>query len=136
MRKPFFHSSIFSFHFEQGEIIDSLSRNKARTFLTAFGIFWGVFMLMLLMGGGQGLQQSLGKIFAGFASNAGFIFTDKRTVRWISKWTLMDNKTGGCRTPSQKHSRDRRCGTGYHSWFIYCHLWRQEIVGNGEKLHS
>lgn len=77
MRKPFFHSSIFSFHFEQGEIIDSLSRNKARTFLTAFGIFWGVFMLMLLMGGGQGLQQSLGKIFAGFASNAGFIFTDK-----------------------------------------------------------
>lgn len=59
-----------------GEIIDSLTRNKARTFLTAFGIFWGVFMLMLLMGGGQGLQQSLGTLFAGFASNSGFVFSD------------------------------------------------------------
>lgn len=57
--------------------MDSLTRNKARTFLTAFGIFWGVFMLMLLMGGGQGLQQALGKTFAGFASNSGFIFPDQ-----------------------------------------------------------
>ncbi len=56
-----------------GEIIDSLSRNKTRTFLTAFGIFWGVFMLMLLMGGGGALQQALEKTFAGFASNSGFI---------------------------------------------------------------
>jgi len=56
-----------------GEIMDSLSRNKTRTFLTAFGIFWGVFMLMLLMGGGGALEQALGKTFAGFASNSGFI---------------------------------------------------------------
>lgn len=60
-----------------GEIMDSLTRNKARTFLTAFGIFWGVFMLMILMGGGQGLQEALGKTFAGFASNSGFIMADQ-----------------------------------------------------------
>lgn len=60
-----------------GEIMDSLTRNKARTFLTAFGIFWGVFMLMILMGGGQGLQLALGKTFAGFASNSGFIMADQ-----------------------------------------------------------
>lgn len=46
-----------------GEIMDSLSRNKTRTFLTAFGIFWGVFMLMLLMGGGGALEQALRKDF-------------------------------------------------------------------------
>lgn len=62
---------------EWGEIIDSLTRNKARTLLTAFGIFWGIFMLMLLMGGGKGLQEFLERQFAGFASNAGFVFPDK-----------------------------------------------------------
>lgn len=60
-----------------GEILITLTRNKARTFLTAFGIFWGIFMLMILMGGGQGLQLALGKTFAGFASNAGFIVADR-----------------------------------------------------------
>lgn len=55
------------------EIFDSLTRNKARTFLTAFGIFWGIFMLVLLMGGGKGLQSTLASNFAGFASNSGFM---------------------------------------------------------------
>ncbi len=57
------------------EILDSLSKNRARTFLTAFGIFWGIFMLILLMGGGHGLETMLGSNFAGFASNSGFIFS-------------------------------------------------------------
>lgn len=58
------------------EIFDSLSRNKTRTFLTAFGIFWGVFMLVLLMGGGQGLQSMLATNFAGFANNSGFVMAN------------------------------------------------------------
>ncbi len=59
------------------EIYDTLSRNKTRTALTAFGIFWGVFMLILLMGGGRGLETMLARNFAGFASNSGFFFTAK-----------------------------------------------------------
>ena len=55
------------------EIFDSLMKNKTRTTLTAFGIFWGIFMLVLLMGGGKGLQSSVAENFAGFASNAGFM---------------------------------------------------------------
>jgi len=57
------------------EIFDSLSKNKARTFLTAFGIFWGIFMLVLLMGGGKGLESMLDENFSGFASNSGFIIS-------------------------------------------------------------
>jgi len=57
------------------EIADALSKNKLRSFLTAFGIFWGVFMLVLLMGGGRGLETLLAEQFAGFASNAGFAST-------------------------------------------------------------
>lgn len=58
------------------EIFDSLTKNKTRTFLTAFGIFWGIFMLILLMGGGKGLQSMLGQNFAGFASNSGFMISN------------------------------------------------------------
>ena len=58
------------------EIFDSLSRNRTRTLLTAFGIFWGIFMLILLMGGGKGLETFLGNELAGFASNSGFLFSD------------------------------------------------------------
>lgn len=58
------------------EIIDSLRKNRTRTFLTAFGIFWGVFMLILLMGGGKGLETMLGENFAGAASNSGFMISN------------------------------------------------------------
>jgi len=51
------------------EIGDSLLRNKSRSFLTGFGIFWGLFMLLFMIGGGNGLNKMLTKNFEGFASN-------------------------------------------------------------------
>lgn len=51
------------------EIGDSLFRNKRRTILTGFGIFWGLFMLLFLVGGGAGLKKLLGATSEGFASN-------------------------------------------------------------------
>ena len=51
------------------EIVDSLFRNKRRTILTGFGIFWGLFMLLFLVGGGNGLKHMLSENFEGFASN-------------------------------------------------------------------
>ena len=51
------------------EILDTLTRNKSRSFLTGFGVFWGVFMLVALMGGGKGLKEQLDKNFEGFAQN-------------------------------------------------------------------
>ena len=32
------------------EILDTITRNKSRSLLTGFGVFWGVFMLIALMG--------------------------------------------------------------------------------------
>ena len=51
------------------EIIDTLTRNKSRSFLTGFGVFWGVFMLVALMGGGKGVKEKLYNNFEGFAQN-------------------------------------------------------------------
>lgn len=38
--------------------------------MTGFGIFWGLFMLLFLVGGGKGLKQMLSDTFEGFASNS------------------------------------------------------------------
>ena len=62
------------------EILDTLTRNKARSFLTGFGVFWGVFMLIVLMGGGQGLKEMLQRNFAGFAQRLGLGTTYKQGI--------------------------------------------------------
>lgn len=59
------------------EILITITRNKTRSLLTAFGIFWGIFMLIALMGGAQGMQDKLSQNFAGFATNSGFMGTNK-----------------------------------------------------------
>ncbi len=56
------------------EIIDTLTRNKSRSFLTGFGVFWGIFMLVALMGGGNGLKELLQQNFAGFATNSALVW--------------------------------------------------------------
>lgn len=62
------------------EIGATLSRNKTRTFLTAFGIFWGVFMLAVLLGGSQGAEDLLRRNFEGFATNSTIIFPGSTTI--------------------------------------------------------
>lgn len=61
------------------EILDVLSRNKSRTFLTGFGVFWGVFMLVGLVGGGDGLKGLLSNNLAGFATNSAIVWAQPTT---------------------------------------------------------
>lgn len=111
-----------------GEIADSLLRNKMRTFLTAFGIFWGIFMLLLLMGGGRGMEEMLVSNFSGFATNSGFIIsgsTEKpyRGFRKGRRWNIVLDDVEHIRhavpeaevvTPSESFwGRDVQRGTGH-----------------------
>ena len=61
------------------EILDSLLRNRSRSLLTGFGVFWGVFMLMLLSGGSAGLKQLLNNNFEGFAQNTCIVAPNNTT---------------------------------------------------------
>ena len=61
------------------EILDTLTRNKSRSFLTGFGVFWGVFMLVALIGGGQGINELLSKNFEGFATNSAMVWAQPTT---------------------------------------------------------
>lgn len=56
------------------EIGATLARNKTRTFLTAFGIFWGTAMLAMLHGGALGLRGMLFREIEGFSANTGGVF--------------------------------------------------------------
>ena len=76
------------------EILDTLSRNKSRSFLTGFGVFWGVFMLVALLGGGQGLKELLQNNFEGFATNSAIIFAQPTTKPYAGfrkerKWSMV-----------------------------------------------
>lgn len=62
------------------EIGATLSRNKTRTFLTAFGIFWGTAMLAMLMGGSKGLEDIISRNFEGFATNSAILFGGRTTL--------------------------------------------------------
>lgn len=78
------------------EIAQTLARNKTRTFLTAFGIFWGTAMLAMLMGGASGLRGMLMRNFDGFATNMGAAFAQRTTkaYRGFNKgmdWSLTND---------------------------------------------
>lgn len=61
------------------EILDTITRNKSRSLLTGFGVFWGIFMLVVLHGGGNGLKELLANNFEGFATNSAMIWAQPTT---------------------------------------------------------
>ena len=78
------------------EILDTLTRNKSRSFLTGFGVFWGVFMLVALIGGGSGLKEMLEKNFEGFAQNTVIVWSQQTSKPYKGfrkgRWWSMDYK--------------------------------------------
>lgn len=62
------------------EIFSTISKNKLRTFLTGFSVAWGIFMLIILLGSGNGLQHGAENSFAGDAINAIWINPGKTSL--------------------------------------------------------
>lgn len=61
------------------EIIETITSNWLRTLLTAFGVFWGIFILIILLSAGRGLENGIRNDFGDIATNTMFIWTQKIT---------------------------------------------------------
>lgn len=62
------------------EIFSALKKNKVRTFFTAFGVFWGIFMLVLMLGSGNGLKNAAYDGWGDFATNSFFMWTQRTSM--------------------------------------------------------
>ena len=59
------------------EIWQTIARNKTRSLLTAFGVFWGIFLLVVLISTGNGFENGLMKQVEGVTPNTGFFFASQ-----------------------------------------------------------
>jgi putative ABC transport system permease protein len=62
------------------EIAQTMSRSKLRTGLTMFGVGWGMFMLLLMLGFGDGLERGVERKFGGDATNSVFLWGQRTSL--------------------------------------------------------
>ena len=55
------------------EVYDSLSKNKLRSILTMIGVWWGILLLIGLLGSARGIENSFNRLFGSFATNSVFV---------------------------------------------------------------
>jgi len=61
------------------EIAYTIGQNKVRSMMTIFGVFWGIFMLVILVGAGKGLQNGAYSAFSSYATNTVFLWARNTT---------------------------------------------------------
>ncbi|MDW3196508.1 MAG: ABC transporter permease [Cytophagales bacterium] len=64
------------------EIFETIRKNKVRTFATAFGVFWGILMLILLLGAGQGLQNGVERSMLLDATNSIWVIPTNTSISY------------------------------------------------------
>jgi len=64
------------------EIYSTVKKNKLRTFLTGFSVAWGIFMLIILLGSGKGLENGVADQFRGGATNGVWITSGITSMKY------------------------------------------------------
>ena len=62
------------------EIFSTIRRHKLRTFLTAFSVWWGIFMLVILLGAGKGLENSATRDIKSDALATLYVWSEETSV--------------------------------------------------------
>jgi len=64
------------------EVWATLRSNRLRTFLTALGVFWGIFMLMAMLGFGASMQEGTRRQMKGLATNVLWVWAQTTTIAY------------------------------------------------------
>ena len=64
------------------EIWQTISRNKLRSFLTGFGVAWGILLFVVIFSAGNGFQKGFQDAFSGISANSLFLFSNKTTQEY------------------------------------------------------
>ncbi|WP_297972689.1 ABC transporter permease [uncultured Capnocytophaga sp.] len=64
------------------EIIHSIRQNKVRTFMSGFGIMWGIFILVLLLGVGKGVEYGVQDLLKSFASKSIYVWSGETSMKY------------------------------------------------------
>ncbi|MDR1984809.1 MAG: ABC transporter permease [Prevotellaceae bacterium] len=78
------------------EILNTIRRNKMRTFLTGFAVAWGIFMLIVLLGSGNGLKNGFSSNWGDRLQNVVQIWGGRTNIPYAGfqsgRWIGLDNK--------------------------------------------
>lgn len=78
------------------EIWETIVRNKKRSIMTALGVFWGIFMLVVLLGGGIGLGKMIFGQLGGMSTNTTFFFPGQTSIPYqgmpSDRWWNLNTK--------------------------------------------
>jgi putative ABC transport system permease protein len=78
------------------EIWYTIKQNKLRTFFTSFGVFWGIFMLVVMLGAGKGLHNGVNTGMGDMATNSMFMWGNRTTIPYKGftrgRWVQFNNE--------------------------------------------
>jgi putative ABC transport system permease protein len=64
------------------DIFSHIKKHKVRTALTAFGVFWGIFLLLMLLAAGNGIEKGAYKRFGRVGVNSIHVWTDRTVLAY------------------------------------------------------
>ena len=62
------------------EIFESISKNKTRTIITTIGVFWGIFIYIVLAGSATGLENGFDDAFSGLSKNSMGVWAQRTSI--------------------------------------------------------
>jgi putative ABC transport system permease protein len=74
---------LINFH----DVFESLKKNKTRSVLSGFGVFWGVLILIILLGAGKGFQEGVLGLFSSFAKKSIWVYTGQVSENKLDEFT-------------------------------------------------
>lgn len=85
------------------EIWATIKSNKLRSILTAFGVFWGIFILVIMLGSSKGFENGVRKNFEGVATNSAFMWSQASSIPYKGynagrRWDITNEDINGIRT--------------------------------------